>query len=179
MRQNGYRTALGGILSALSVAIMLLGSLFPFATYAVPAISSFAILYFCMEFSKKHALLVLVVISILALTLVPDKETAFIFSFIFGPYPILKAIFESLKSDILCWALKIVSFNIEVLFTYFLLLRLVVSSALAAEFSSYSTLMLISIILLGNVTFIIFDIALTRVIRMYITKIRPRLTKKR
>ena len=177
--KNGYRTALGGLLSAFSVAIMLFGSILPFSTYVVPVVSSLPVVYFCIEYSKKHAFLVYMVIAILCLAFVPDKETSFIFAFIFGPYPILKSVFENIRSRLTGWILKIVSFNIEVLLTYFVLLKLLSSAALVAEFMSYTSVMLIFVLLLGNVTFIIYDIALTRLIALYIKRLRPHLMKKR
>ena len=179
MKGNGYRTALGGLLSALSIAFMLMGSLFPFATYVVPVISSVTVLYFCIEYSINHALLVYIVISTLSIFFVPDKETAFVFSFIFGPYPILKSLFEAKTKKITCWFIKITSFNIEVFITYFLLLKIFVSSVLVNEFMSYGSFMLIAIIVVGNMTFIIYDIALTKVIYIYFKRIRPHIVRKR
>lgn len=179
MKTNGYRTALGGLLSAFSVAIMLFGSLLPFATYVVPVVSSVTIVYFCIEYSRKHAISVYIVIAILSLFFVPDKEIAFMFTFVFGPYPMLKSIYELKMKRSLCFFLKVLTFNCEILFTYFLLLKVLVSSVLVTEFMGYSSIVLGGILLLGNITFVIYDVALTRVISLYINRIRPHITKKR
>ncbi|MCL1830074.1 MAG: hypothetical protein FWG21_01440 [Oscillospiraceae bacterium] len=179
MKNRGYRTALGGLLSAFSVVVMLFGSILPFATYVVPVVSSVTVVYFCIEYSKKHALMVYIVISVLSIFFVPDIEIAFLFAFIFGPYPILKSVFEQLKSRYICLVLKLVSFNLEVLLTYYLLLKLFASSALVTEFIGYSSLMLVFFMVSGNVTFMLYDITLTRIISIYIQRIGPKLSGKR
>lgn len=179
MKSNGYRTALGGILSALSITVMLLGSIIPFSTYVVPVVASVSVCYFCIEYNKRFALSIYVVITILAIFFVPDKETAFVFTFIFGPYPILKSIFENHTKRLTCWLLKILFFNIEVFITYFLLLKIFISSVLVDEFMGYSSIMLVGLVVAANITFVIFDIVLTRVISLYLRRLRPHLVKKR
>ena len=179
MKSKGYRTALGGLLSAFSIAIMLFGSILPFATYIVPVVSSVTVVYFCIEYSKRHALLVYLVISLLSIFFVPDKEIAFVFAFIFGPYPILKSIFETKSKGFFCWLLKVVSFNLQVFITYFILLKVFVSSVLVAEFMSYGSFMLIATIVVGNITFVIYDIALSRIISLYINRLQHHLKRKR
>jgi len=179
MKNNVYRTSLGGLLSAFSIAIMLFGSLIPFATYVVPVISSITIVYFCIEYSKKHALTVYIVIGLLSMFFVPDKEIAFMFVFIFGPYPMLKSIYEVGRAKVICWIMKLTTFNLQVLLSYFLLLKVFISPVLVMEFSGYGSAMIAVILVVANLTFIIYDNALTKLISIYLLRIRPRLFKKR
>ncbi|MEG2677419.1 MAG: hypothetical protein RR933_04800, partial [Oscillospiraceae bacterium] len=65
MHRNTYKIALGGLVSAAAVAIMFFGSILPFATFISPAVASFSVLYFCIEYNRRTALLVYAVIGLL------------------------------------------------------------------------------------------------------------------
>ncbi|NMA07278.1 MAG: hypothetical protein GX928_06160, partial [Ruminococcaceae bacterium] len=111
----------------------------------------------------------------LSLLLVSDREVAFLFTFFFGHYPILKAIFENLKRRILEYLLKFSVFNISMISAYFLMLKVFGFEAIVKEFADYKTAFLMLLLVLGNITFFIYDIALTRLIILYIRIIRPKL----
>ncbi len=176
---NTYRVALGGLLTAAAVAVMFLGSVIPFATFAVPAISSLTILYFSLEYGKRFALLVYIAISTLSLLLIPDKEIAFLFALFFGHYPILKGVFENVKNKLAGWIFKFLAFNASILIIYWLLTSVFVSEMVLSEFAGYTKGFLIVLLLAGNLAFLLFDIALTRLISMYLFRIRPKLNRRR
>ena len=48
---------------------------------------------------------------------------------------------------------------------------------LAGEYQSYSAGFLLLLVILGNVTFVVYDLALSKLTPAYILKIRPRLKK--
>ena len=106
-------------------------------------------------------------ISILSLVLLPQKSPAVIFLLFLGYYPILKAYYERLKT-VLSWVLKLVNFNVA-------LTLLLVISALFAPIEGMGLWLYIATYALGNVTFVMYDIALTRVISTYLRKLRDRL----
>lgn len=179
MRGGSYRIALGGLLSALAAVVLFLGSVVPVAVFTAPAAAALAVLYFSVEYSKRFALLVYVVISSLTLLFAPDKEPAFLFALLLGYYPVLKGVFESLKSRAVSLLLKFVLFNSAVLLTYWLLINLFFSQALLNEFSGYTPYMIVLLLALGNIAFFLYDIALTRLISLYVLRIRPKLNKRR
>ena len=72
--KNTKRIALCGMFGALSVTIMLLGSLIPFATYMCPAIAAFFILPIVYEYKEKTSFMLYLAVSILSLILVAEKE---------------------------------------------------------------------------------------------------------
>ncbi|NLL91596.1 MAG: hypothetical protein GX222_04150 [Ruminococcaceae bacterium] len=177
-KSDSYVIALGGILTAVSITIMFMGSMIPFATFAVPAMASLTVLFFVMELSKTTAFIVYLSISILSLLLVSDREVTFLFAFFFGHYPILKALFENLKRKILEYLLKFSVFNISIISAYFLMLKIFGFEAIVKEFADYKTAFLLLLLVLGNVTFFVYDIALTRLIILYIRLIRPKLKRR-
>lgn len=73
------KTALGGIVAALSLSLMFLISIIPMFTYAVPAAASMLLIPIVIEISKKWALGVYFAISLLGLIIVPNKEVAVIY----------------------------------------------------------------------------------------------------
>lgn len=180
MRKTGtFRIALGGILSAAAVAILFFGSILPFATFIAPAAASLAVLYFCLEYTRGTAALVYAVISVLALLLAPDKEQALLFTFFLGYYPIAKSAIEKLRSRALQWVLKVLLCNATTLSLYYVITHIFVLESVREEFAEYTTAVLILLIVLGNITFVFFDIALTRLSVLYTVRLRPRLAKNR
>ena len=109
--RKSYSTALGGIVASLAIVLMFFTGVFPFATYALPALAGLLMVVIVIDFDYKWALSVYAVVSILALLITPDREAAIMFIAFFGYYPTLKSIFEKLKSRVLEWILKFLVFN--------------------------------------------------------------------
>ena len=163
----------------MAIGVMFIGSAIPLATFTVPAIASLSILYFSVEYNKRFALLVYAAIAVLSLLLVSDKEIALLFALLLGPYPVLKGVFESIKHRFLGLALKFAAFNIAAVFSYWLMLRVITIDSVASEFSGYVPIMLLAVLLVGNIAFFLYDAALTRLISLYIFRVRPRIQKGR
>lgn len=183
MRKNAKpirRVAFGGITSALSLVCMFLSSLLPFAEYTCPALAGIALTALVIDFGKRTAYLAYAVVALLSLIIVPNKESALLFLFFFGYYPILKASLEQIHPRILEWAAKLAVFNAAILAAYWLMINALGMSQVLedAAFAGFSLrLSLLLLLLLGNVTFVLFDHALTRLIALYCAKLRPRLQK--
>ncbi len=179
MNRDTYRIALGGLLTAAAVAILFLGSVIPFATFISPALASICILYFCMEYGRPTALIVYAAVGILAALLAPDKEQALIFIFLLGYYPIVKGLFERLRSKAVVLLLKALLCDLTMLSLYFILTRVLVIAAVREEFAQYTVPLLILLTVLGTITFLVYDAALTKLAIYYEVKLRPRLKRGR
>ncbi|WP_367925450.1 hypothetical protein [uncultured Ruthenibacterium sp.] len=169
------RVALGGVFTSLSVVVMLLGGIFPFATFSAPAIAGLLIVPVAIEFGLKMGYILYIAISILSLFIVPDKEMSLIFVFLFGFYPLLKANLERIHSKIIRWSAKIGLFNGCVVCMYSLILFLFPIGAVVEEFEEMGTIFLLLLLLMGNLAFVIYDIALVKLIGLYCAKMRPKL----
>lgn len=174
MKKNIYRnstkTAVGGIIAALSVVLMMLTSVIPTLTYALPAISGVLLVVIVVEINKKWATGVYFVVGILSLLLLADKEAAVMYVMFFGYYPIIKAVFEKKFYKVISWILKFSVFNISMI-TAFLIVTYVFNIPFD-EMEEYGTIAAWGLLGIGNVVFVIYDIALTRLVTLYLLKWR-------
>lgn len=145
--------ALGGILAALAVVIMAMGTLIPIATYACPMLCMLLLQVILKTCSARIAWAWYGAVAVLSLLLAPDKEAAVVFVFL-GYYPIMKPRLDRRKGK---WLWKGLLFNGAVLAAYLVLLRLLGMDALAQEFRELGSLMCVVLLVLGNVTFFLLD----------------------
>lgn len=79
--------AAGGIASSLCLLTMFLTGVFPFATYALPAIAGTLLVVVVLELNRATAVMVYVSVSLLSLFIAPDKEAALCSSFSLATTP--------------------------------------------------------------------------------------------
>lgn len=156
-RWNVQNIALGGILAAVAMVIMCLGSLIPFATFACPMFCTLTgyIVFRCC--GRRIAWTWFAVVCILSLFFAPDKEAAAVFITL-GWYPFLKNKFDKTKCG---WIMKGILFNSAVGLMYGLLIWLFGMSDLLQECMEIGMIGLVVLIILGNVVFFLLDRLLT------------------
>ena len=152
------RIALGGVLAALAVVIMSLGGLIPVMTYVSPMLCALLLKIVLELCGVRIAWAWYGAVALLSALLSADKEAAAVFIFL-GYYPIVKPKLDGFRFP---WLWKLVLFNVSVGVMYFLLLQLFGMAQLRAEFEEFSTVMLIVMLLMGNVTFFLLDRLLQR-----------------
>lgn len=162
------KTALGGIIAAVSVVLMFLTSIIPTLTYAIPAAAGLLLLIMVIEIDKKWATVVYLSVSILSVLLIADKEAAVMYVAFFGYYPIIKQPIEKYLNKYICWLIKILIFNAAIIASYLLLIY--VFNLSMDDFGDLTKIGLALLYLAFNVVFVIYDIALTRLITAYIYK---------
>ena len=101
-----------------------------------------------------------------------------LFVFYLGYYPILKSKIEELSHRWLQWGCKLLLFNGAILLAYYLMLHVFGLAAVADEFSTYTTGFLAVLLAVANVTNVVYDIALTRVVSLYIHWFRPKFLRR-
>ncbi len=181
MQEKKTRTkaiAFGGVLSGLAVVLMLMTGLFPFAEYSLPAMAGALLIAMVIEYGYRRALLCYLAVAILSLILAPGKEAAVLFAGFFGYYPILKGKFETIKSRAGEWILKLVVFNAAVVLSYLIFIFVFQGQAVLEEFGEFGQYGAVLFLVAGNGVFLLFDLALTRVIGMYLHVLQPRFLKK-
>lgn len=155
------------MIAALSVVIMML-TIIPVMTYAAPAFAGILLMVVVIEINKKWAFGVYAAAGILSLLLATDKEAAVMYVAFFGYYPIIKAVLESKLPRAVEWIVKFLIFNVTMVASYFVLIRVFgISMEDMNELGKYGPLILLA---LGNVVFVVFDIAITRIATLYIIK---------
>ena len=177
------KLTLGAILSAMGVSLLLIGSLFEVLDLSMAALASIFCIFAVIEIGGIYPYLIYVTTGILAIIFMPMSLAPWFYMLFFGFYPIIKEKLEKLNKTI-AWAIKMLVLNLSVVLCVFLSYFVFFGNSdgktlLEAFFFVFgngetgSTLAIITYILL-NITFIIYDIALTRIITVYLVKLRHR-----
>lgn len=162
MRNNNAKfMALGGVLAALAVTIMAMGTLIPVATYVCPMLCCLLVQVVKKTCGDRIAWAWYACVALLSLLLAPDKEAAAVFCGL-GYYPILKPKLDK-KRFSMAW--KLVLFNGVILILYWLLMHLFGFDAITEEFAEMGMVLTVLTLALGNVVFYLLDQLLTRGIR--------------
>ena len=157
-RTPAANIAFGGVLAALAVVIMSMGTIIPVATYVCPMLASMILELVRKTCGSRIAWAWYGAVAILSLLLAPDKEAAAVFLAL-GYYPIVKPKLDRMKAK---WLWKGLLFNAVILLTYWLMMHLLGFDQLAAEFAEMGLAMTAILLLLGNVTFFLLDKLLDR-----------------
>lgn len=154
MRKNrSYPIAVGGLMAALAVTLMCMGTLIPVATFVCPMLCMLLLQLVMRICGKRMGWAWYGAVAILSLLMAPDKEAAAVFAFL-GYYPILKPGMDRMRLPFL-W--KGLLFNGMILAMYWLLMHLFGMDQLTQEFQEAGTILTIVMLLLGNVTFFLLD----------------------
>lgn len=152
-RTPAYAVAFGGVMAALAVVVMSMGTLIPVATYVCPMLCCLILQLVRKSCGDRIGWAWYGAVAILSVLLAPDKEAAAVFTAI-GYYPILKPKIDRRKGK---WLWKGLLFNSTILVMYWLLLHLFGMEQLAEEFSGMGLLMIALLLILGNVVFFLLD----------------------
>ena len=110
----------------------------------------------------------------LAALLAPEKEAAVLFVF-FGYYPMLRKLIGRLRVRAAAWAVKLVYVNAAVFAAYGLMLYVFHLTAVMEDFEGMGKAMLAVLLVLANVTFVIYDVLIARLEIYYHVRLRPKL----
>ena len=163
-----------GMMAALGVVLMLIGSVLAVLTYAAPLIASVCLIPVLTEYGKGKALLCYIASAILAVLLSPDKELAFFYVFL-GYYPILRPLLTRIGPKAARFIVKLVFFALVIgalyLFLYFVMRLDVVMKDLSDNG------MLLNVLFFAGLTLcmLIYDAALGVCELLYLRRIRPKL----
>ncbi len=171
--KKSFKIAFSSMVVALSLLSMFLAGIFPFAEYTFPAISGILLTVLVIHFGYRYSLLAYLAISILSLILTPNKEAAVLFVGFFGYYPIIKALFERIKNVAMSFVVKILAFNISVVLCYFVMINIFSMTELISDFE-FIEYGLFAIGVVANITFIIYDLAVSRIISYYVHVFAPK-----
>ena len=173
MRKRGAaaRMALCGVLAALAVALMFLGGTVPFASIACPVLASLVLIPVYCECGWKWGLLWYAAVAALAALLAPEKEAAVLFVY----YPMLRKLIGRLRVRAAAWVVKLVYVNAAVFAAYGLMLYVFHLTAVMEDFAGMGKAMLAVLLVLANVTFVIYDVLIARLEIYYHVRLRPKL----
>ena len=104
-------TTLSGMISALSVVIMLLTNIMPSMMYVIPIVTGVIVFAVNEVLGRSWALGVFFTTGLISSILLADKEVALNYILFFGYYPLLKIPYEKLPK-IASWGVKALTFNV-------------------------------------------------------------------
>lgn len=155
-------------------SLFMLTSYFPYLTYSIPALAGLFIMTLVIETDKKWALASYFASAVIIFFLA-EPEAKLLYIAFFGYYPIIKAIFETMKSRALEYILKFLVFNLAVVLSYTVFAELL--GVTYSEMNEFGKNTMWVLLVLANIVFPIYDIALSRVATFYMVKIHSKVSK--
>ena len=175
MRQQSRKVALCGVLCGLAVVVLLLGGLFSLAVYCAPLLAMAVLLPVLEEYGPGTAGAAYGAVAILALLLVPDRETALVYVF-FGWYPILRPRIAALPSLPVRLVCRLGVCGLSMFLLYGVIIRLLGLTAVTEELGGgWLTAALAA---MGCAVFLLLDLALGRLTVLWRRKLRRRFFRK-
>lgn len=172
MKRN-VKVAFCALMAALSTVFMLL-SYFPYFTYAVPAFSGLLIMVVLIEVGGKWPIITYIVTSVLVF-MFAETEAKLMYILLFGYYPAVKAYIERIGNRFLQYLIKFAVFNEAVIVLYGVLAKVLGLDIIWQ--GEYGYLTAIAFLVLGNITFWLYDKVLVRMAAVYLSRIHPAVAK--
>lgn len=154
MKQQSRRMAVCGMTAALGVVLMVLGALLELGMYVCPMFVGLCLIPIGKEWGIKYHLMLWAAIGLLCLMLVSNLEQNLMFIGLFGWYPALRPRLQRLPS-LPRLLMKLALFNAIVVAIEALLILVLVPEAMGTVFT-------VILLVLGNVTFLLYDFAIPR-----------------
>lgn len=160
------KLSLGAMLIALGTVLIYIGAITEVLDLSLCAVACLITVFAVVEFSKSYAFMIYAATTILSFLILPNKFAAVAYAFM-ALYSILKALIERL-SKVFAWIIKLLYFNTGIVAVFFV-------SKYILMLPDEGVASYIVLLLLGNAAFVLFDIAITRLITLYIFRLRSRL----
>ena len=155
------------MLAALGVVFLYIGSIVQVMDITMAVVASLCCAFAVIEYGGSYPWLIYAVTSVASLIVLPQKEAAVIYILFFGFYPILKKTLEK-RRKLTAWILKELIFNVS------LAVMLILSSLLLTADSAEPLPVFLLFVIIAEITFPIYDIALTRLITIYVYRLRKK-----
>jgi hypothetical protein len=150
--------ALAGMMSAVAVVVMSLGSLIPVNTYVCPVLCLLLHRTVISRCGRRLGWCYYLAVALLSLMLAPDREAALVYGCI-GWYPMVRPCFERLPDGLVRWTAKLLCFTGAGGLSFGLTMMVLGAEAVLAEFRE-------SGLWLGAVTIVLWDFLMVMVDRL-------------
>jgi len=165
------KIALCGILTALSVAAMIIAGFMGVLTYAAPMIAGGFMIVPERQFGKATAFTMFAAVSLLGLFLITDKEMALFYILLFGHYPIIQPLLNGIIRKPLRILAKTLIFNIGAIMS--VLLAQLVFAVPIFDTDHHLWLIAAGYLLAANFCFFLYDRALMGFYAIYDARLAP------
>ena len=155
------------VLCALGVVLLAFGALFQVLDLTMAVVASVLVIFAVIELGGKYPYLIYAVTALLSVLLIPYKTAPLVYLCFAGYYPILKAVLEGRLSRFWGWVVKISIFNAGLAVALYLALKVFAAFVVPATWYYFLLPLLTPV-------FVVYDIALTRLVSAYMYKWRSR-----
>ncbi len=164
LRGSARRISVGGMLAALGIVLMYLGSIIDVMDLSAAAFAAILLIPIISEYGRRDALFVYAVTAVLSWLLLPNRSPALMYTVFLGYYPMLKLSLDKL-GRVRGTILKLIVLNAAITGAYLMtrLLLLADTEDSALLWAYYP---------LANLAFLLYDIAIDRIVRLWMTKLR-------
>jgi len=167
--------ALCGVLCGLSIVIMAASLVDPALNYCIPMVAGALLLVPSIEFGTGTALTAYAAVSLLSMILLPTKEAAIMYMFLFGIYPIIKKYFERIPHRVPEYLAKFAFFNLTAVAAVSLVTFVLTEGTL--DDGTLGKWAVPLLLLCGNIAFPLYDYTLTLAVTLYIRRLQGPLRK--
>lgn len=172
--KNSQVIAISGITVALGVVIMM-ATAFPSLSYAVPMVAGGVLIVPVAELGAKRSIPIYIATFLISLfNPVVQKDASLLYVTLFGIYPVIQFSFERIKVKPVRILLKLLYFNAAAFSATFAAFKLF---GIPVTDDGDGSLIIIGLIILLNVFFLIYDLALYKFAYLYDKKYSARFRK--
>ena len=167
------KIAFCSVLTAVSSVVLFIGGFIEIIDLTAAAIASLCVILGVIEFGYRYSFLIYSVSAVLSFLVLPGaaRTPALYFAVFFGYYPILKSVAE--KAGIfLSWAIKILIFSAAYTVLSLLTAKIIFPQSDFGLPQPETKWLLAVFYFICLIVFILYDIALTRAITIYISRLR-------
>ena len=163
--KKSFRIAFGGILSAFSVILILLGNI-PMAEYVGPTFAGILLAWAVIEMGAVQSLWVFAASGLLSFLLSGNKEPVMLYVLFFGYFPILKDVLRMIK---------FIVFNVSMVIAYLLLIY--VFGMPLEEMQDFGKFTVLILLAGGNILMVVVDFCIEKLSVLYRLKWQKRIHK--
>ena len=156
MRIKASQMALAGMMTAMAVVVMSLGSLIPVNTYICPVLCILINRLVTERCGRRLGWCYYMASALLSLLLAPDREAAMVYVCL-GYYPLIRHVFERIPTKVLRLAAKIGFFTAAGVLSLALTMAVMGLDAVLAEYRETGVWLALVTILLWDVLFLLVD----------------------
>ena len=167
------KIATAGVITALSVIFLLLGSVIWIFSYIMPLLCGIIMMIICESFDKKTAVLIYLSVGVLSLILLPSREASLLYIMLIGYYPIIIDKLNSINLFPLRVLIKLLIFNSTVISA-----ELICTYVFGIPFDNLmGKTGIIILIISANVLLFVYDKLLVILNLLYVKRYKNRIEK--
>ena len=152
-------TAFCGMVSALSVVLMLITTVLPVMMYVLPIVTGILIMLTSEVTNKKWAIGTFFSTAIISLLLLTEKETALTYLFFFGWYPLIRDNLSEIPK-VLQYIVKLVTFNFSAIAIG--IVGVYVFGLSKDDYTEFGKFTIPILLVMANVVFVLYELMLKK-----------------